>query len=178
MKYRKTILAILIILTIIKIVITALLPMFINSTYCYDDVLMMNMASSLIDGNWLGNYSEVILTKGIFYPLFIAILSIINIPYLLGLTLFYTFSTVLFCYAIKDIFKNKIYIYIIYILLLFEPISYSLDTFQRIYRNSIGTSLILLILGSFFLLFKYQKNNNKKAILWSIISGIILSMAF
>lgn len=178
MKNKKFVILIFLLLTIYKILITSWLPMFIESGYRYDDKMMIDMASSLIDGNWLGFYSEKILTKGIFYPLFIAFLNFINIPYLFGLNLFYTFSTIFFCYSIKDFFKNKIYVCFIYLLLLFEPISYSLHTFQRIYRNSIGTSLILILLASFLMLYKYKKIDFKKTIIWSLISGIALSIFF
>ena len=67
----KTIL-ILIFFTFLRIFLTTNIPIFLSTNMGYDDVLMVNQAESLIDGNWLGEYDDKTLTKGVYYPFFIA----------------------------------------------------------------------------------------------------------
>jgi hypothetical protein len=46
----------------------------------HDDGLLARLAGSLIDGEWLGPYSDVTLVKGPGYPLFLALVWKLHLP--------------------------------------------------------------------------------------------------
>lgn len=46
------------------------IPLFAHSGAGHDDRLMVDMADSLLKGQWLGPYHEKTLAKGLFFPLF------------------------------------------------------------------------------------------------------------
>ena len=144
----------LIILSIVKIIICANLPMFYINGTKYDDLLMLNLEESIRDGKWLGKYNDTNLTKGIFFPLLLSFFNLINLPTSVGLSLIYVLSCVIFCFIIRNEFTNKKILYLLYILLLFNPISFSSETFERLYRYGIGPSQILLFLAFLYGIYK------------------------
>ena len=162
----------LIIITLIKIYMTSNLPIYYNVNLKYDDALMINQAVDLTSGNYLGKYSHLTLAKGIFYPLFIAILNICKIPYLVGLSLFYIGSIIIFTCSLFKIINNKYILYFIYLFLLLNPLSFSLMTFQKIYRNSLMSSLVFYLFGFLILLYKSYKQTVKKSILIAFFLGL------
>lgn len=153
---------------IIKIFLTSSFLPFIRMGYRFDDLLMLDMAKNMIDFKYLGLYNELTLVKGFMFPLFVSILNFIKIPYLLGLNLLYIFSILLFLNAIKKMFKNKYIILILFVFLLFNPISYSKLTFLIFYRNWFNVCLILIYF-SCLINFYYKKN---------IINSIFLGLSF
>ncbi len=170
---NNKILIILILLTIIKIVFCAFLPMFYIENFAYDDALMIKQANTLFSGDYLGDYNTFTLVKGFFFPLIIAGFHFLHIPIGIGLSILYTCACMFFCYKIKDIFKDRKWLYILYVLLLFNPISFASETFERLYRNSIGPTQILFLLG--FLYGVYKSQTTKSLILNLIGVGVVLT---
>ena len=134
-------------LTILKLILCSMLPNFYIETYGYDDKLMVDMTNSISNGNWLGNYSDVTLVKGFFFPLLISLFRFLNISSQLGLSLIYVIACFTFCFVTRNIFKNKNYCYILYIFLLLNPISFASETYQRMYRYVLGPSQVLFLIS-------------------------------
>ena len=162
---------------IIKIIMVSNLPIFAMTTSAVDDRLMLSTADSLLDLKWLGNYGQFTLVKGIFFPLFLGILNFIGISYTTGTTVLYIISVLVFILVIKDKIKNKYALSFIYLILLFNPVTYGLQSFQRVYRNSITPAQALFIISCFMAVyFKIGDKKYKKSIwLWSIGAGISLT---
>lgn len=74
----------------------------------------------------------------------------------------------------KKIIKDKKVLVIIFIFLLFNPISYSSDLFQRLYRNSLSYIEIIFFLGTVINILASKKNN----VLNYIFLGFIVSIMF
>ena len=165
LKYKWIIL--LIILTIIKLVICSKLPSFYIEGLPYDDSLIMYLTENISNGNWLGEYNDKILTKGMFFPLLLSLFRLIHLPANIGLSLIYILSVITFCYIIRDKFKNKKILYLLYILLLFNPISFASETFERLYRYVIGPAQILFFIS--FLYGIYKNINIPKKIIPHLI---------
>ena len=51
---------------------------------------------------------------------------------------------------------------IIFIILLFNPVSYASWTLQRVYRNGVTLAQVLFIFGGYFAVFLKRKENIKK----------------
>ena len=140
-----------------------------------DDQLMVKIASNLLKLDWLGTYNHLTHVKGVFFPLFLAISTALGISYINAVTLLYSISCIVFVYAVKDIFKNKYFKYILFAILLFNPIMFTSSVIQRVYRNSLTPSQVLLILASFFYMYINRKSsNNKKMLIMGLLGGITL----
>lgn len=125
------------------------LPIYAISNALPDDGLMVSMAESLKNGQWLGAYQRLTLVKGIGYPLFLVTCSLLPFGYLSISSFFYTVSVLCMVYGVKPIFRTYKSLAVLYTVLLFCPVGAALVTFQRVYRNSISAAQVLLIIGSF-----------------------------
>lgn len=167
----------LIITIIAKIWLIKVQPVRYLPTNKYDDGLMVNMANNLLQGKWLGEYNCLTLVKGIFTPLFIAITKIIEIPFLIGQDLFYDISCIFVIYVVGKILKNKKLLGIIYICLIFNPITYSAEL-CRVYRDGIYSGLTMFLIGFAYIIFLNRRENIKKQIKYFVGLGITLSSLY
>lgn len=167
----------LIITIIAKIWLIKVQPVRYLPTNKYDDGLMVNMANNLLQGKWLGEYNCLTLVKGIFTPLFIAITKIIGIPFLIGQDLFYDISCIFVIYVVGKILKNKKLLGIIYICLIFNPITYSAEL-CRVYRDGIYSGLTMFLIGFAYIIFLNRRENIKKQIKYFVGLGITLSSLY
>lgn len=167
----------LIITIIAKIWLIKVQPVRYLPTNKYDDGLMVNMANNLLQGKWLGEYNCLTLVKGIFTPLFIAITKIIEIPFLIGQDLFYDISCIFVIYVVGKILKNKKLLGIIYICLIFNPITYSAEL-CRVYRDGIYSGLTMFLIGFAYIIFLNRRENIQKQIKYFVGLGITLSSLY
>lgn len=175
-KYKKYFFAIYITtLLILKQFLVWCIPIFAISNGLQDDLLMVNMETSLLTMKYLGDYSQYTLVKGISFPAFLAFTEAVGISYTAALTILYSIACLIFIIAMNKLLKNKKLLYFIFPFLLFNPVTFSLDTFQRIYRNCLTPSQVLLIIGCAIIIYLNLKKD-KKILGWSIFYG--LSLAF
>lgn len=170
----KFFIIIVILVSIIRFLLSFRLPSFYIHGLIFDDELMISEFFSIMNKNYLGNYNYITLTKGPFYPFLLALCAIYKIRYSLFFTLVYILSSLFFVNSLQKIIKDKKFILIVYILILFNPVSYSSDLFQRLYRNSIVLSELLLFLG--FVIRIISDNSSK--IYNYIFLGLITSLMF
>lgn len=160
---------------IIKLVMVSNLPIYAISPAAVDDRLMVDTATNLLNRSWLGGYHQFTLVKGMFFPFFLAVLNKIGISYTSGTALLYIVAVILFIYSIKDKINQKFALGFIYIVLLFNPVTYGLGTFQRVYRNSITPAQVLIIIGGFMAIYFHINEKIKSLWLWAIGAGIGLA---
>lgn len=172
-KSTKNIIFVVIVLLIIftKQCLINKLPIMVYAHAKQDDALMVNMAKSILEGNWLGDYNELTLTKGVMFPLFLSIANLLGINYISFQTLFHSIACLLFIYGIKDFIKSKKWLLIIFTILVFNPVSFATDTLSRVYRNGITISQVLIIFGSYIGLYMNRKNKTQSAI-YSVLAGL------
>mgnify|MGYP001625155961 CR=1 FL=1 len=162
---------------LIKQIMVSCIPIFGITNGVHDDLMMVNMGYSLLHGDWLGTYSQYTLVKGMFFPFFLAVSNFVGISYINSANLFYTFSCIFFIYSIKPFWnekKDKKVLFLIYLVLLFNPVSYAQWTLQRLYRNGMTLSQVLIIFGVYFNAYLRIKEN-KIGIINLILGGIILA---
>ena len=159
-------------LLIIKLYILNDIPIWGRPGSLRDDLLMVNMANNLLSGNWLGEYSEFTFIKGITYPIFLAFCYKFYIPSNIANTIFYAMAVILFIKAIQPVIKSKISLLVLYFIMLFQPISYATNTFQRIYRDDIYYSLILMLVSCLIGIWldKGARANKK----WLLLGTVVL----
>ena len=113
---------------------------------------MLKQANSILQGKWLGEYNSLTLVKGPITPIFIAILNKLHIPFLIGQELLYDVSCLFVIYTFSKTIKNKKILYIIFAILLFNPVTFSTEI-CRVYRDGIYTSLTMLLIGFSYSIF-------------------------
>ena len=161
-----------VLISIIRFYIVAPLPLSAYPKQVYDDALMVKLSKSIIEGHWLGAYDNNTLIKGVGFPVFIAILKFLNIPYLFGMNILYILACIYFIYIFKDEFKNKFLRVLIFIIMLFNPISYAEYTFQRVYRNGTGIFQTIFIFSAIYFIWKNRDSNIKNIIPHIILASI------
>lgn len=167
------IITVLILITLFRVGLTLRNPTLIWPNQGCDDNLLYEYANNLIHGEWLGDYTENTMAKRISYPLFIAFCYEFLIPYSFGLALLNIVAAIFICIALKPK-VHKIYLYILYALILFSPVGFTTLISQRTYRNSILPYSVLLVFAGFIGLYLRRKENFKKLIPWSILTSISL----
>lgn len=134
----------------------------------HDDWIMVHLAETLRNGQWLGEYNDLTLTKGMFFPLYLAVCNFLHLSYLNVTALCYTVSCMLFVYGLRPLLKKAWAMGLLYLALLWNPISYSVQAFQRVYRNSISYIQVLLIFGGFLAMYLRRKEPLKRQIIWML----------
>ena len=163
---------IIVLISIIRFYIVSPLPLSGYPKQVYDDALMVKLSKSIIEGHWLGTYDNNTLVKGVGFPAFLAILKFLNIPYLFGMNILYILACIYFIYVVKDDIKSKFLQILIFIIMLFNPISYAEYTFQRVYRNGTGVFQTIFIFSAVYFIWKHKFNSIK-----SILPHIIIASA-
>ncbi len=133
----------------------------------YDDSLMVSMASSILKGEWLGNYSQFTLMKGVTFPIFLAVTHVFNIPYLTAMILLYAAGCCALCRSLKSLIKNNLVQLILFVALLFCPIS----VYFRVYRDGISAALSLFCFATMFGIFLNRESRGWKW--WLLSSGVV-----
>lgn len=162
-------------LLLIKQFLVTGIPLFAHSGAGHDDRLMVDMADSLLKGEWLGVYFERTLVKGLFFPLFLAVNRILAIPYSIALPAFYGFGCIIFILGIKKLFKSEFPLYLIFVMLVFNPISFADETYLRVYRNSLSAAQTLILTGSLIGLYLNRFEKISLIAFWAMLSSFGLA---
>lgn len=168
---KNWLILVLILITILRIVLTFNLPSFYINNLRYDDKLMISQLSAMERGKYLGKYNDVTMVKGIAYPIFLYLIRLTNMSYGFIITIIYISACIFFVNALRKIIKDKSVLAIIYIFLLFNPLSYSSDLFQRLYRNGLTIIELLYFLGIIINIITSKKNS----VINYIFLGLIMS---
>ena len=176
MKSKNKFLIILCIITLIRFLISFNLPSLYISNLIYDDKLMVTQMTNILSGQYLGVYDDFSLIKGIIFPLVISFCNMTNVSYSAIFTLLYIGSVMYFIKPFEKLIKDKKILFIFYILL-FNPITYSSELFQRLYRNSLSIIELLFFLGTVIRIL-LSDDKSKKCIINYIVLGIITSIMY
>lgn len=170
---RPAVLMILMILVLIRIGLSSRLPAYILPYAIHDDAWCATKAMNILDWQWLGPYDQYTLIKGVFAPILIAASYVIGIPYLETYTYLYCIGCIVFVAALSPAIRSWLARMIIFVILLFNPITYALETFQRIYRNGLSQWQLLFIFGGIIALFLRRNGPTKKLLPWTLMTGIV-----
>ena len=172
-KYRFIIC--IIVFAIIKQILVANIPITPYPNQGYDDNMMVDMAVQIRAGDWLGEYTSNTLVKGPFFPFLLAVINYLGFSYIGVMNLIYTIACIYFIYTIKDIFKTKKSLFAIYLVLLFNPVSYAFWTLQRVYRNGITLAQAIVVIGSLFAMYQRRNKKVRDMLHFAIIGGLTLA---
>jgi len=158
----------------LRIILSGRLPTYLLPEMPHDDGWVFSRATYILNGSWLGPYDQFTLIKGVFSPLFLAFASQSGFTFNGLNTALYCIACVVFAAAVRPIIKSQWLQVLLFVGLLFNPITYALDTGQRVYRNGIGQWQILLIFACLIAVFLRRGENWKTLSKWLITGGLVL----
>jgi hypothetical protein len=112
----------------------------------HDDALFVRIAANILDGRWLGDYNNLTLSKGPFYPAWISMNWIIGLPLIVSQAIIYSVSCFILVLALQRWMKSAATAFAIFITLLFNPVTYTLGQL-RVMREGIYLPMTILILA-------------------------------
>lgn len=116
--------------------------------YPTDDELMVQMADAILRGNWVGEYSPINLMKGCFFPLVLAAAHMTGLSWLGILDALNSLACIFFCFEMRPLVRNRILRFVLFVVLMLNPLTMAANTFQRVYRNSITVMQVLFLFGA------------------------------
>ncbi|MEA9393431.1 hypothetical protein SJI19_23350 [Acerihabitans sp. TG2] len=149
-------------------------PVYAIADSYFDDLLFQKLARYLLRNDWLGPYNNVTLAKGMFYPAFIAVTSIIGLPLKIAEHILYLFGSIFVSCYVCRITKNRLLGLIIFAFLAFNPVLWT-ESLARVIREGIYISLsMILVILIIATLFPTEKNLFSRLQLFkSLLIGIL-----
>ncbi len=142
----------------------------------HDDLLFINLAAHILSGDWLGDYNQLTLIKGAFYPLFIALAYWLNIPLLLAQQLLQALACAVFVLALLPLFHRAWLLLGVFLLLLFNPFSFNYPAMGRVLQLAIYPPLGLLVFGLALGLALRAGDSLRRALPWALWLGLAMGL--
>lgn len=160
-------------LALIKIWLVSVCDLVALGPAGHDDALFVRLAGHLRACHWLGDYNQLTLAKGPFYPLWIAVGRILGVPLLLGQHLLYIAACVALVVALRTLLRRPALL-LLYAALLFNPMTVTGETL-RVMRESVYTPATLLVFACLIGLHTRRTASRRVQMSWAISLGLSLS---
>jgi len=138
----------------------------------HDDLLYLRHAESILNGQWLGDYNNLTLAKGVGYPLWIALSNLLSVDLLLAQHILYILACFLFVLAISPSLSSNRWRIVLFMLLVFNPISYADTVGNRVIRDGIYPALVLMVFSLIILIHSAISRYQRKPIFLSLSLGL------
>lgn len=168
------IVAVLVAALVKQILVTGLSIYAIPAAAC-DDQLLKNWAFSMAGLDWKGAFNEYTFAKEPGFSFFMAVCFRLHLPYIFTVTLGYSVASIIFATSLNKVFSHRIFVFLTYLAVLFNPVSFALSTLQRVYRNGFAMVLTLLVFGGLIhMYFSVLEEKQWKMIAWTLLTGLSL----
>ncbi|MET0044900.1 MAG: hypothetical protein ABW100_15435 [Candidatus Thiodiazotropha sp. 6PLUC3] len=137
----------------------------------HDDRLFLILANNIIHGDWLGKYNELTLAKGPFYSIWIAFTYIVGLPLLLAQHLLYLIAALATLISIKPLTKHRLLLFLLFILILFNPMSFDSHISTRVIRAGIYPALTLFTVVTCIGIYLRRSSAIRNLLPWALASG-------
>lgn len=141
----------------------------------HDDRLFLNMTAKIINGHWLGNYSQMTLIKGPFFSLFASAAFVLGIPLFTAQHLLYALACGAVLRALRPLGLGFFLRAGLFAALLFNPVTYDTGAHSRLLRQNLTPALSLLILAGLIALHVRRKEPKRRLIPWALLLGAAMS---
>ena len=109
----------------------------------HDTQIFINQAITILEGNWLGPYSEFTLMKGPATPIWIALMNFLGIPLLMSHHLIYLGACILLMLAFRRFTASNGFILFVFVLALFSPFTFNYGAIASAFREMLHQPLVL-----------------------------------
>ncbi len=140
----------------------------------HDDRLFLEQASSLLAGRWLGPYSQFALMKGPMYSLFVAAVFVTGVPLFTAQHLLYAFACWTLVAALRPLARGRGLRAAVFVVLLFNPITYDGFRMMRVARQALLPALTLMIIAGLVGLAARRSGPRRGLLPWALLAGTAL----
>jgi hypothetical protein len=142
----------------------------------YDDELFTRSAGHILDGNWLGPYDMMTLSKGPSYPFFIAAAYTLNIPLKLAEHGLHLIAAAMLAWAVWRIFRLRTAALAAYVAVALNP-AYLGSAASRVTREVMYGSLSLILLSGVLVFLTYVPALVRRGPLRAVPVGLAAGLA-
>jgi len=139
----------------------------------HDTQIFINQAISILEGNWLGPYSEFTLMKGPATPIWIALMNFLGIPLLMSHHLIFLGASILLMLAFRRLTSSNGFLLFVFVLALFSPFTFNYGAIASAFRGMLHQPLVLGLIALSIILFcdfiKDRGVNTSLCILFGVI---------
>lgn len=137
-----------------------------------DDEMFVNLADSLLRGEWLGPYSQFTLAKGPMYSIFMAGVFLLGVPLFAAQQVLYAAACALLTRALRPLVASRGLRFGLFAGLLFNPITYNGVVSMRVQRQDILPALVLLIIAGLVAMYARRTAPLRRLVPWAVLTGI------
>lgn len=119
----------------------------------HDTLIFINQAIYLLQGEWLGPYSEYTLMKGPATSIWIALMHFLGIPLLMSHHLIYLGASVLLLLAFRRLTASNGYLLFVFALVHFNPFSFNYGAIASAFRGILQQPVVLGLIAVSIILF-------------------------
>jgi hypothetical protein len=148
------------------------MPVSIYTLAGHDDALFWGRAWEMLNGNWLGPYDHMTLSKGPGFSIFLALNAASGIPITLSISLLYLFGCYLFYQTLNLISSRHLINLLIFSVVLFIPEIFP----TRIIRDNIYPAFSLIVVSGVFRICFCNEIKKYKAIAYGLCAGFFWSI--
>lgn len=154
---------------LLKLWLVAAQPVVAHANASFDDRLFLALAEPILNGHWLGPYSQFTLMKGPMYSLFIAGAYLAHVPLPIAQHLLYLAGCALLVLALRPCFNGHWHSFVLFTFLWWQPMSYfELD----VLRQNIYTPLTLLVFAGLCALQTQRTRGCVRLVGWGVLLGV------
>lgn len=157
-----------------KLWLTRSQPIYAIGPAAHDERLFLQLADHLVRGEWLGPYTQMTLAKGAFYSLFVAVVFWIGLPLFLAQQLLYAGACAALARACAPAIRSAGWRFLIFALLLWNPMSFAGDMMGRVMRQHVYTPLGMLIFAGLIALYYRRSETFRAQSGWAALLGFSL----
>lgn len=140
----------------------------------HDDRLFLELAGHIMSGQWLGPYNQMTLAKGPMYSFFIAAVFKLGLPLAFAQHLLYAAACATFTRSLRPWLRSGAAWFALYVLLLWNPMSYEAENLGRVLRQNLYTPLALFTIAGLVTLFLRRRESGRQ----QAITGALTGLAF
>lgn len=144
-------------LIVIKFWLVAAQPLNAIGPAGHDDRLFLDLADHILEGRWLGNYSQFTLMKGPMFSLWIAAVFKLGVPLPLANQGLYLAACGAMVGALRPLRRGRLGGVVLFAVLWFNPMSFEMSVLGRVLRQNIYTPISLLLWAGLVALLTYPK---------------------
>lgn len=141
----------------------------------HDDLLFLDQATSLLEGQWLGKLDALTLIKGPFYPMFLATTHAAGIRIVAAEQCLYLASCALFALALAPWFPSRWTRGTAFAVLAFNPMSFATEPATRVIREGIYPALTVAVFACAIGLVARVRASAAVRTAWAVGLGLALS---
>lgn len=161
-------------LTAVKLWLTAGQTIYAIGPAIHDDKLFAQLAAHILNGEWLGPYTQFTLAKGPLFSLFIASAFRLGLPLIFAQQLIYAGACAVVTHSLAPWLRSGAARFSLYALLLCNPMSYDAGNLSRLMRQNIYTPLGLLVIAGLVYLFTRRREPWHRQVGPAALAGLAL----